>query len=259
MLESTDMLNGQLRIIASFAAAGFLCLGPAQAQVSRPSPCGETVTVARGDTLSRIAERCDVSEASLLRANPGIQGSADLQVGTELRLQQHQAAGVDQRVDQAVDRLGALASRAGSALEDIAGEIGSSVEDLLTKNPDLHDRLRRLGDRLGVPGVDAQEPSVSISPESGPPGTAVTVSAVGLPPNATVAIGAGRPRSAFEVLERARTSADGTLQVSVRAPDWASDANRYVFVVTNPERGLTARSAPFQVTGRGPPAGATKP
>uniref|UniRef100_UPI0035E3F4CD LysM peptidoglycan-binding domain-containing protein n=1 Tax=Microvirga soli TaxID=1854496 RepID=UPI0035E3F4CD len=38
-----------------------------------------------GDTLSGIAERCDVPERRLMRLNPQVEGSRDLRVGMELR------------------------------------------------------------------------------------------------------------------------------------------------------------------------------
>ena len=57
-------------------------LNPLAAQTA----CGAKAVVQRGDTLSRIAERCEISEGDLLRANPDVEGSADLRVGMELSL-----------------------------------------------------------------------------------------------------------------------------------------------------------------------------
>lgn len=236
------------RAVAALVAIRLLCPGVADAQAAPTTPCGDAVMVARGDTLSRIAERCDVSEALLLRANPGIEGSEDLRAGMELRLRRD-APDLGTRFDRAVSSVNTLASRAGDALNDLAGEIGASVDDLLTKNPDLHNRLRQLGGRLGIAGVDAGKATASISPASGPPGTVVTVSASGLPADTPVVIGAGAPRSAYEVLDRARTSGDGTLLATVHAPAWAGGAGQLVFVVASPERGLKVRSGPFEVTG----------
>lgn len=237
-----------LHLLAALLVAWTLQPGPARAQPAPSSPCGEAVVVARGDTLSRIAERCNVSEAQLLRANPGLSGSQDLRAGQELRLRRD-APDLSARFDRAVGSVGALASRAGSALNELAGEVGASVDDLLTRNPDLHNRLRQLGDRLGLAGVDADAATASISPASGPPGTLVTISALGLPANTPVVVGAGGRRLAYEVLDRARTSGTGTLLATVPVPAWAGDAGQLVFVVASPERGLAVRSAPFEVTG----------
>lgn len=239
------MQTPRLNLLAALLAAWMLQPGPAHAQPAPRSPCGDAVVVARGDTLSQIAERCDVSEAQLLRANPGLSGSEDLRAEQELRLRR-EPPDLGARFDRAVGSVGALASQAGNALNDLAGEVGASVDDLLIKNPDLHNRLRQLGERLGLASVGAA--SASVSPASGPPGTLVTVSALGLPANTPVVVGAGARRSAYEVLDRARTSGGGTLLATVPVPAWAADAGQLVFVVASPERRLVVRSAPFEVT-----------
>ena len=226
---------------AAALLAGHVSAAPAQA----PGPsvaCGsDAVAVRPGDTLSRIAERCGISEGRLLRANPRIEGSEDLAVGDLLTLPRGGGSGLD----AAERRLRSLAGRAGDALSGLAGDVGSSVEDLLDKNPDLRQRLRTLGDRLGVPGVDAEAARVALSPQAGPPGTAVTLSATGLPPDAAVVIGAGAPGQAYEVLDRARTSVDGTLQATVRVPEGADGSDRLVFTVAGD--GWKARSPAFAV------------
>lgn len=208
-----------------------------------PSPCGDTITISRSDTLSGLAQRCDTTEAALLRANPRIEGSDDLQAGAQLTLPSGSSAGTT------TDRLKSLARETGDALTGMAQELESSVEDLLNKNPDLQQRLRQLGDRLKIPGVDASKAQLSLSPQSGPSGTSVTVSATGLPADAAVVVGGGAPHSAYEVLDRARTTADGTLQAAVRIPDWAGDHERFVLTVAAPDGSWKVRSAPFQVTG----------
>lgn len=238
------MQTPRLNLLAALLAAWMLQPSPAHAQ---SSPCGETVMVARGDTLSRIAERCNVSEAQLLRANPGLKGSADLQAGATVRLRPAgSGAGVD--LDQTVNRLGAFASGVGSALGDLAGQVGATVDDLLSKNPDLQDRLRQLGSRLGVTDADGRTAAVSISPRSGPVGTAVIITAKNLPANTPVILGGGNPSAAYEVLDSALTDGNGTLQATVPVPAWAGDAGQLVFVVVSAERRLVVRSAPFEVT-----------
>jgi LysM repeat protein len=237
------MRSHRLVLAAAIAAVS---LAATTAQVEAQSGCGPSVTVARGDTLSEIAERCDVSELAILRANSGITGSADLQVGMELKIRDG-AAGFS--LDRAAGRLKSFAQEAGDTLEDLAAKVGSSVEDLLNSNPDLHQRLRQLGDRLSIPGVDASKAQISLEPPSGPPGTAVTISAVGLPANAPVTIGGGAPRAAYEILDRAWTSNDGTLQATVRVPEWAADTRRFVFAIANADGTLKARSPAFQIAG----------
>jgi len=223
-------------ILASGSYAGM-------AQTS-PSPCGDRITVSRADTLSSIAKRCDTSEAALLRANPGIEGSDDLQAGSQLHLPSGSTPS-----QQTADRLKSFAQESGNALMGMAQELGSSVEDLLNKNPDLQQRLRQLGDRLNLSGADASKAQVSLSPESGSAGTSVTMSASGLPADASVVIGGGAPRSAYEVLDRARTTSDGTLQTTLRIPDWASDHERFVVTIAADDGNWRVRSSPFRITG----------
>lgn len=231
---------------AAVVAAWVLSAGAAWSQPARPSPCGDAVPILRGDTLSRIAQRCDVSEAALLSANPDIAGSGDLEVGTRLVVKQD-AAALRSRLEGVTGRIGALASRAGEALEGAAGEVGSSVDGLLGQNQTLRDGLRQ----LGVPSVKAltASPTVAIFPRQGRPGTTVTLSAIGLPADTAVAVGAGPRQAAYEVLERIRTTADGTLDATVKVPEWAAGAGPLVFVVASGERPVRVRSDPFAVTG----------
>jgi hypothetical protein len=75
------------------------------------------------------------------------------------------------------------------------------------------------------------EPAVSISPASGPPGTAVEVAAQGFPPNTAVEIGVGRENSEYEIVDRSETRDDGSLRTDVAIPGLAEDDERWVVVV----------------------------
>lgn len=242
-----------MRALAALIAGVVLQPGWVSAQDAPALPCGNAVTIERGDTLSRIAERCNLTEAAILRANPRIQGSGDLQARTTLQLRPSSGdAGVN--LDQAASRLGAIASGVGNTLSDIAGQVGTTAEDLLSRNPDLQDRLRQLRNRLGTPNVEAGAAAVSISPRSGPVGAAVTVSARGLPANTPLVVGGGQRGAAYEVLDSVRTGGDGTAQAMVRVPDWAGTTGQFVFVVASLDPSVTARSEPFLVTGPANPA-----
>lgn len=233
-------------LLAGLIAVGLLQLDPVRAQGTPAPPCGDAVRVERGDTLSRIAQRCRIGEAVILRANPGLQDSADLQVGATIQLRPG-GGGMGLDVGQTTSRLGEFASHLGGALGEIAGHIGSSVEDLLARNPDLQNRLRQFGTRLGVTETEAQAAGVSISPRGGAVGTAVVLLATGLPANTPVILGGGGPGTAYEVLDSALTGADGELQATIRVPGWVA-AGPFVFVVAGTGRGVPARSEPFAVT-----------
>lgn len=78
------------------------------------------------------------------------------------------------------------------------------------------------------------EAQLSVSPQSGEPGTSVTLDARGLTPGATVTIGFGPPQSEYETLHYVVVDADGTLRTTARVPDWAEADRGYVFVVDGP-------------------------
>ena len=61
----------------------------------------------------------------------------------------------------------------------------------MKRNPDLHQSVRKLGQRLRIPGMEKVEALVSISLRQGPPGPPVTLSAIGLPANQQLEIAGG--------------------------------------------------------------------
>jgi hypothetical protein len=209
------------------------------------SPCGSSVTVERNDTLSRIAERCDVPERRLIRANPTVEGSRDLRVGMKLQLGSHEGD-----ASRALDSLGSLAGEAADALAGVARDAQSTVNDILDKNPDLRQRLERFGakvtpDRPAAPA----EPSVAVTPMRTAGGETLTVSATGLPKDSQILIGVGAPQAAYEVVERVRSGPDGEARVDLRVPDWAADLNRIVVTVTDETQSWKVRSGAIMVTG----------
>jgi LysM repeat protein len=210
-----------------------------------PSPCGSTATVERNDTLSRIAERCDVPERRLIRANPTVEGSRDLRVGMKLQL-----GSDDGGASRALDSLGSLAGEAADALAGVARDAQSTVNDILEKNPDLRQRLERFGatvtpDRPAAPAA----PSVAVTPMRTSGGETLTVSATGLPKDSQILIGVGAPQAAYEVVERVRSGSDGEARVDLRVPDWAADLNRIVVTVTDEAQSWKVRSGAIMVTG----------
>lgn len=207
---------------------------------AQEAACGnDTVLVRPDDTLSRIASRCDVSEGALLAANPSIDGSGDLQVGATLRLQ----AGNDQG-RRLANRLTHFGREANDAVGRIAGQLGSSAQDLLDRNPGLKGRLERLGQRIGL-GDGGNAPSLTLVPDHGPAGSTVTLAATGLPKDEPLMIGVGAPNTAFQVLRSARTSDSGTLDVDVKVPERQGDT-RLVFVLRDGDV-IKLTSKPFRI------------
>lgn len=61
--------------------------------VSAQSACGATVTVQQGDTLNRIAARCDTTVSALLQANPSITNPNRIYVGQSITIPGDSAPG----------------------------------------------------------------------------------------------------------------------------------------------------------------------
>ena len=88
----------------------------------------------------------------------------------------------------------------------------------------------------------------SISPTNGPPGTAVTIRAGGLPAATEFEIGFGAANSNFEILGRASSDGAGELSVTLSVPAWAEPGRSYVFVVAPVNQPPRAASDTFRVT-----------
>jgi hypothetical protein len=104
-------------------------------------------------------------------------------------------------------------------------------------------------------GDEAREPAVTISPNSGPPGTSVEVVATGFPPETEVQAGVGRENTEFADSVTATTDATGRLEVELTVPESAEIDMPWVAVVHVLERGgVRATSEVFEVTAeRGEP------
>jgi hypothetical protein len=149
-------------------------------------------------------------------------------------------------------QLGSLAGNVVDGLSDFATDLGSSAQDLLDKNPDLRERMEGVEQRLRNAGTGSVQVSVSVSQAEATTGGSLNVSAQSLPPDTAVVIGTGHPQAAYEVLQKARTSSDGTVQMDVRVPDWAADTPRLAVVVAAEGGDWTIRSQPIRVTGSKP-------
>jgi hypothetical protein len=84
------------------------------------------------------------------------------------------------------------------------------------------------------PGAVQPDVTLGFAPRWGSPGSAVQVTAPGLTPNATVEIGFALPGELPRPLGTYTTDAQGTLNASVRVPDWAQTGRVYSFFVGVP-------------------------
>jgi hypothetical protein len=92
------------------------------------------------------------------------------------------------------------------------------------------------------------EPTVTISPQAGPPGTDVEVDARGFPPDTTVEIGIGRVDSEYDVIAQAQTDGEGRVVTRITIPDFVEPEDRWVIVVAAEEQRVQAISDEFDVT-----------
>lgn len=116
----------------------------ANAAPALASTCGDTVTVQRGDTLSKIAARCGVTVNGIQRANPGITNPNLINPGQVIIL-----PGATLPNDTNTDY---YYVQRGDTLKDIAIQFHTSVDELLRLNPQISDPNRiYAGQRLVVP------------------------------------------------------------------------------------------------------------
>jgi spore germination protein GerM len=95
--------------------------------------------------------------------------------------------------------------------------------------------------------VPEYEPAVSISPDSGPPGTEVELVAQDFPPEAIVEIGVGPENSEYEVVDTMETGPEGSLNSSVAVPGFAEPGARWVVVVVTEDGAYEGVSNVFEV------------
>ena len=88
----------------------------------------------------------------------------------------------------------------------------------------------------------------SISPQSGPPGTVVSVSTLNLPYEARVHVGVGALGQGFEALAEAEQGRLGEIAVRVEVPDDVPLDRPIVFVAFNAIFAPIGMSDPFHVT-----------
>lgn len=226
------------RLPATLVATLVLMLLPAAADAQ--SPCGAQATVAEGENLADVADRCDVRLGAILDANPDLR-TTEVPAGTKVALPPASGGSV-------IDRAGEALKSVGRDIEDAATRAGQSVSEYLSDNPDLNRDLLEWGEWLGIPGV-APKPQagadVSMSPTTGRPGDEVTLHAVGLRGDTEVRIGAGPPGSAYEIVDTTRSTRDGEVAATVAVPQWAADEEALVFVVETERVRLT--SQPFAI------------
>jgi LysM repeat protein len=252
--------------------------------VEAQSPCGSTYTVRSGDTLFRIAQRCETTVDALLNANPQIVNRNLIRTGQVLQISTEAPPAPDVPGDpQAL--LVASSGPAGTEVEvrisgfpanqevSLAlGVEGQPTLDPFTATTNAQGRLQtnvtipttaQPGERWvvtarGPEGIEATsnvflvatgQENVTITPTSGPVGTEVTVNASGFLPDETVNVGIGRAGSEPTVTQTAQTDGQGNVTTTIAVPDVAEPGREWRVVVGTQGWRITALSEIFTVTG----------
>ena len=136
-----------------------------------------------------------------------------------------------------------------TAVVDQAFDLAQARDDIVAPGC-LDHAVKAISEEFTVTEDNTSTPVVTISPNSGPPGTEIQVTASGFPANIEVQVGAGREGSEFGVTETAQTNAEGRLSTSITLPDFAEIGDPWAVVVRVVEQGgAKAASGTFQVTG----------
>jgi LysM repeat protein len=114
-------------VLASLATASSAFAAPALT-----GQCGDSVTVVSGDTLRRIADRCGTTISALRRANPNI-GSGNLIYPGQVLQLPGAILGTDG------DFFIYIIAR-GDTLRSLASRFGTTVDALLSANPNITNR-----------------------------------------------------------------------------------------------------------------------
>ena len=140
----------QLFVLVAMLVSMFAVTGSAFA-----AGCGTSVTVASGDTLRKIAERCSTTVSAIQRANPEI-GSGNLIYPGQVLLLPGTILGTDGGY------LIYIVSR-GDTVKGLAARFGSTVDLIVAHNPDvknanLIDEGQRLTIYVSTPGGNPPPP-----------------------------------------------------------------------------------------------------
>lgn len=130
----------------------------------------------------------------------------------------------------------------GDTLYEISPRCSTTVAALLAANPQITDRnLIRVGQVITIPDNDddgepqPSEPTVSISPRSGPPNTVLNVTVQNFPANAEVIVGLGEVESELSIEFERMTDASGHLDTQLEIPGDAQPNQRFVALTFIPE------------------------
>jgi LysM repeat protein len=114
--------------------------------VQAQSPCGASYTVVRGDTLYRIAQRCNTNVQALLRANPAITNPNLIRAGQVITIPSGMPA------DQS--RITVYTVQRGDTLYRLSRRFNTTIATILHLNPSItNPNIIRVGQHIRIPVV----------------------------------------------------------------------------------------------------------
>ena len=175
------------------------------------STCGFIEEMQPDETLEQLAARCGTEPEEILRVNDA-ETVADLPEG-KLKMPVFE----EDEFDDFLGRAREAMEDAGRNIRDAADSAGKTVSDYLAETPDLSREISEFGERIGLPGDDAEPsrgPEVNVEKkEDGK----FEVEVSGLPGNKDVRIGLRRGDS-LTILDTVETDTAGTLSAEIEIP-----------------------------------------
>lgn len=216
--------------------------------------CERRVAIRYGETLSDLAELCDVSVESILDANPGVRNPRNIAVGQQFYIPVQHAAvygdrsdesrrtdaayrGADGRSDYYDDATGRdyHVVRRGDTLGDIAARYNVTLSDVIDLNRNVRSRNLEIGDRIYLPAdaraeqshrrtdrdvsVDRRRPAVSFSPVRGPRDGEIRLIGSNFGSGEKVVVLYGDQRDSLVQIRTIEADQYGQINESVRLPD----------------------------------------
>jgi len=150
----------QLFVLITVLLASLASTSSAFAATALTGQCGTSVTVASGDTLRKIADRCGTTVSAIRRANPEI-GNENLIYPGQVLLLPGTILGSDGGY------LIYIVAR-GDTLKSLAARFGSTVDSILASNPSITNaNLIYEGQRLTIYATGPGNPPPSNPPPAG--------------------------------------------------------------------------------------------
>lgn len=188
--------------------------------------CERVVTVRRGDTLSDIAEYCDVPVRALLEVN-GWTNPRTLRVGQRLRVPNVR---------------GEVYEGAAFRTPYRAPYREERVVERVVERPVIVEREVPVERRSNV----RYEPAVTLAPREPRLGQEVRIHIDDLPPNADIVLMLGADRGSLRELQRARTDASGRYTSRIRF-DGGYSHDRAIIGVRAPSHDIVTYTDPVRV------------